>query len=279
MSQARESERLSPAGGTLLNLAVCHEKEGRTATAWAEYGQARVIAVRDQRDDRLELIDERMKALEPQLSKLVIDVGAAADVPGAEITVDERVVRRPAWGTQMPVDPGEHVVEAHAPAKKVWRAHVNVGAAADVQTVGVPAWEDDGVVVAPVTLVAPIATADMPSRPSSHANRNVALVAAGTGLAGLAVGTVFGIRAITKHADSVDACTINPCSSTSVALNDSAKTAADVSTIAFAVGIVGLGSGRIFGSLRAARGTPRGGRTPCRWASRDRSRPGFCGYF
>jgi hypothetical protein len=244
-----ESERLSPGGGTLLNIAVCHEKEGKTATAWAEYRQARLIAERDQRDDRLELIDERMKLLEPQLSRLVIDVASAIDLPGMEITVDERIVRRPAWGTQMPLDPGEHVIEAHAPAKKTWHAQVSVQAGSEVKTVAVPAWEDEtqpaAVVVAPTVLVRPSSGEGSPPS-SGHPNRTVALIAAGTGVAGIALGTIFGIRAITKQGESSDACTRNPCSSTSVALNDSAKSAADISTIAFAVGLVGLGVGAYF---------------------------------
>src|SRR4051812_17494525 len=47
-----ESYRIEPVPGTLLNVAVCHEKEGKTASAWAEFSQSVELATRDHRDDR-----------------------------------------------------------------------------------------------------------------------------------------------------------------------------------------------------------------------------------
>jgi hypothetical protein len=71
---------------------------------------------------------------------------------------------------------------------------------------------------------------------------------------GVGLGTVFGIRAIVKHDDPDATCTTNPCSSTSISLNDQAKFAADASSVSFAVGVVGLAAGALlwFGDPTAA---------------------------
>src|SRR5262245_60063855 len=59
-----DSQRLDPGGGTLLNLAVCHEQVGRAATALAEFKQALETAKRDGRDRRVQLAEEHIAALE-----------------------------------------------------------------------------------------------------------------------------------------------------------------------------------------------------------------------
>src|SRR5262245_2520720 len=47
-----ESHRLDPSGGTILNLALCHEQEGKLARSWSEFNEAIAFARRDYRADR-----------------------------------------------------------------------------------------------------------------------------------------------------------------------------------------------------------------------------------
>src|SRR3954454_24707018 len=69
-----ESQRLDPGGGTLVALALCHESEGRTASAWAEFGEALTLALKDGRVDRATVAREHGERLEPKLSRLTIRV-------------------------------------------------------------------------------------------------------------------------------------------------------------------------------------------------------------
>lgn len=137
-----ESQRLGPGGGTLLNLALCHQKEGRTATAWVEFTEALGIARRDERQPRIDFARAHLAELEPLLSRLSIQVPAAADLPNLEIKRDGGVVGRAAWGSAIPVDPGDHLIEAAAPGKMHWKQSVVVGANAESKVVVMPALED-----------------------------------------------------------------------------------------------------------------------------------------
>jgi tetratricopeptide (TPR) repeat protein len=138
-----ESNRLDPATGTLLNLASCHEALGRTATAWAEFGEALLAARRDQRSDRVQFAEERIQALEPKLSRLSVVVPAEARLEGLEVRIDGKVIGAAAWGVSAPTDPGLHRIEASAPGRKSWSSEVSVGAQADKKSISVPFLEED----------------------------------------------------------------------------------------------------------------------------------------
>ena len=90
-------------------------------------------------------------------------------------------------------------------------------------------------------------TADTAAHP--EADRTLAYVAGGVGAAGLLVGAVTGFMAMGKANTAEDHCWDTPtkgCDQEGVDANSSGKTLAAVSTVGFAVGVVGLGLGTYF---------------------------------
>ena len=65
-----ESYWQEPASGTLLNLARCHQAQGKIATAWAEYAAAARLSRAQGREDRARAAEEQAAALKPRLSRL-----------------------------------------------------------------------------------------------------------------------------------------------------------------------------------------------------------------
>src|SRR5262245_7033223 len=118
-----ESYRLDPALGALLNLASCHEKEGRVATAWSEYRQAEAEARRA--NDRREAFSRKQaEALEPRLPRLTLVLGGAT--PGLTITRNGVPVGDGSFGTDLPVDPGVQEITASAEGYKPVKKRVEM---------------------------------------------------------------------------------------------------------------------------------------------------------
>jgi hypothetical protein len=234
-----ESQRLDPGGGTILNLAVCHENQGRFASAWSEFREAVGLARTDGRHDREQLAQEHLAAIEPKVSHLTFAVDPKAAVPGLTIKLDGQTVGPAAWGSSLPVDPGEHNVTASAPGKSDQRSTVQVAGLADAKTVTVHPLEDAPAPSAPA--MASDSTSEATSSGPSSGKRIAGFVVGGVGLAALGVGAVFGVEALQKRHDSDATCNGSLCSTAAgVSLNDDAKRFANFADVGIGVGVVGL---------------------------------------
>lgn len=150
-----ESQRLDPGGGTLLNLALCHEQESRLASSWSEFKETELVARGDGRGDREVEAASHVRALEPRLSRLTIVVPANAQVEGLVIERDGREVGRGAWSMPIPIDGGAHVVRATALGREPFRTTVVIAAESEARTVEIPVLATPVVVVAPARVESP----------------------------------------------------------------------------------------------------------------------------
>lgn len=230
-----ESQRLDPGGGTLLNLAVCHEALGKTATAWAEFSEALAQAQADGRADRARVASERMEDLEGKLSRLTVVLAPGVDAKALEIARDGRPLGAASLGLAIPVDPGTHAIVAVAGEKR-WETAAEVGPAGDRVTVVVPA---------PGTM-APAGEGATGDKAGMSGLRIAAWATGGFGVAALGVGAVYGIRALTKDSEASARCPGGVCpDESSLAAGGEARRAATVANVALGVGAVSLGAATV----------------------------------
>jgi hypothetical protein len=264
-----ESQRIEPGGGTLLNVALCHEREGRTATAWAEFTEAIGIAKRDDRPQRVEFARAHLALLEPELSRLSIQVPGAADQPDLEIKRDGSILGRAAWGSPIPVDPGDHLVEVVAPGKIPWKQTILLAPNADTRTLVVPVLENAPVQEsvesppsAPTSRVAPVplanpgnATQDKVVEGSSGGSTVPAWIALTLGVAAAGAGTYFALLAVSQKSDADRNCPNDACSAEGVRQNSDAIKSANFATTGLGVGVAGVVLGTVLFATRS--GAPR----------------------
>jgi hypothetical protein len=243
------------ATGTLLNLALCHEADGKTASAWAEFRQ--VIAESASRADRIVLAREHESKLFPRLAYVIIAVRPAARIEGMRITLDgRRAVPPAAWDADLPIDPGHHTLDVDAAGMTAKRYEIDVPDAPGKQTVNI-----EPLVAAPQQASdhGPTAagTADSYDSPALRAaeaerlrkRRLVGFVLTGAGVVSASVGGVFGALAINqndkKNAACGTFCNSQPDQTQARNALDKAKTDALVSDITIGAGAALIVAGAV----------------------------------
>ena len=272
-SKLEASQRLDEAVGTLLRLGHCYEQTGRVASAWATFREAASLAELHGQDRRHVMARARADALESRLSTLKIVLDDSKADATVSITRNGLAVPRASWGLALPVDPGQHRIDASAAGHRSWRTLVTVGDRGKA-TVRVP----------PLAAMSPNATAERAptsasslsqsnrmrssaekgtSRSMSSAKpatvatvlpsdettadraqarswqRSSGLVIAGVGAAGVVTGAVLGVAAHQRNQESLDRCRpeeSNTCTPDGKRLRDESLDLAGASTIAFIAG-------------------------------------------
>ena len=223
---------------------------------------------------------EEVASVEPHIGRLVVNIEGAEAVKGLAVTVDGLAQSLVLLGVAMPADPGVHQVAANAPGFKPTSASVTLKDA-DRQSVTLRLVPDPqaaltpppvGSVAAPTAVAlpavappdAPTAGPRSPSEPAPSAPpdsagsgtsglRIGAYAAAGVGVVGLGLGTLFGLQSKSKRSDA-DAANAQlqtrcPCRKDDpqaivvAGLDNDAQKAQTLSVVGFVVGGVGLAAG------------------------------------
>ncbi|HMI85378.1 MAG TPA: hypothetical protein VK550_14885, partial [Polyangiaceae bacterium] len=113
-----DSLRVDAALGTLLNLALCHEREGRVATASREYAAAAMWANHRRERDREQFAKSRVFELEKRVAKIRFAID------GTQVKFDVKLDGSLLQGAQLEetiaVDPGSHRLEVLEQGKGAW---------------------------------------------------------------------------------------------------------------------------------------------------------------
>jgi hypothetical protein len=180
-----------------------------------------------------------------------------------EVRRDGVALQSAELGSAIPVDPGDHLIEASAPGRQPWSTTIHVGADAAKVSVEIPVLESASA-AAPPPPVAPVTTTSMASPPVSDrpasdgsAQRVTGLVLGGAGVVGIGLGTFFGLRAFDKWADAKDACADYPydCGETGAERRSSASSAGTASTVAFIAGGALLATGIVLYATAPSKST------------------------
>jgi serine/threonine-protein kinase len=255
-ARLEQSQAIERGIGTMLYLAECYEKSGRTASAWALFREAASEAQAAGQVERAVAGRQRAERLEPSLTKLTVEVPESSRVPGLEIVRNGTPIPRGAWGLPLPVDPGEQRIQVQAPGYEPHTLVIAVERGTSSARVDVPP-----LVRAPLPAVSDAAAAQsapgqptpLPSvavttePPTKSKLKLVGIIVGGVGVALLAVGGGFGIRAINKNNDANEAgCKGKTCTDDDgVHLTNQALTASKVAN----VGIIGGGALLVGGLL------------------------------
>lgn len=233
--------------GTLINLAFCHKAQESYWLAWVELRQAEVMAVGLGRNDRRDFVRQQLAEVEKKGKLAVVVVDNPRAEPLTEVLVEDRKIPEAETGAPFMVEPTSTVDRKftfRAKGKKSVEKLVKIAKSEKVvQHVAVPPMEAQSDVPPPPPVANGVSDEPRPNPVRDVApddgslQRIVGWSLVGLGVAGIGVGSYFGVDAIG-----------NPCADTDKPpCTPEAKSKGDrdalVSTLAVGSGVAAIGGG------------------------------------
>ena len=250
----RRAYALLPAPTLSLREARALEKLGRLVEAVEAY--VRTVRTELAKNapkafrDAVKSADEELVKLRPRVPKLEI-VLEGAESNATEVKLDGKPLQPALIGVAQPVDPGEHRIEAVTQGKS-GSLTLKI-AEGETKSVRLKLRDDPNAVApapatelpAPSTGSAPGDRAPTDESGGGFPHTTLGWVGIGVGAAGLGVGVVTGLMATSKHASAEEGCPGGKCPEGSAAADDleSFRTLRTVSTVGYAVGVIGVAAG------------------------------------
>ena len=233
--QFDKSQRLDPQLGTLFNIGQCSEHINRLATAIAAY---REVVERDTKEERKTVAKERLAALEPRVSKLVVQIDNPPS--GVSIALDSRIGPRDIPANKpVEVDFGDYTIVVRARGHSEFISKVKI-------------YEEKKTTTIEATLTAGASNSETVEAGESPGGTRklVAIGAMATGGAAVVTGVVFGVLAQSAWNEAKEVCG-GGTSCTSQADVDAANAAAAPARTRATISTIFVIGGAVIGGVGA----------------------------
>jgi hypothetical protein len=222
------AQAFDPQSTTLLALALCHEKQGKLATAYGELGEVAAAFGKEGNKERETFARGHAKDLEPKLSYLVLEGTETTKIE--TFSLDGSPVPKAAWSKPLPLDAGDHALSFAQTGAEPSQAHVRIPTGAAKVPYRLPLLGKSN-----------LAQSDK-GEAATTPWLGYGLVAGG--VVGLGIGSVFGISTFSARSDADKGCNVaKQCTAESLARIDDGRSSGTISTIAFVAGAVLVGTG------------------------------------
>lgn len=228
---------------TMINLAQCDEKLGKTASALGAFTKGLSLAREEKNQERVEIATDGIARLEPK----VIRVSFTVPTENGDVTLqlDGEDLPLSVAKSPTPIDPGQHSVVAKAPGRVDWSGGFTVAPTDKVLTIPVPVLEA-------VQTVKPDETPpDKPppnrvrkKKPASYVSGWAVLGFAGGGLS-LLTGIITGAASLGMSEKLKEECTNQTCDADHEGDLSTALALANTSNVLLPLGAVGIALGGV----------------------------------